>query len=193
MKIAQICAVALLLVMGSAMAFADGINDPKVIIKGAMGGGNLQQGHCPNCVDVGLTFNFTVPPSGSGTLFFTNTSGVNWTSLELIETGVPAADVKCSSSLFSSCTTTTLRNGSVEILLSGVNGRAENTDRGILNGQSFSITFSCVKGSCWTGGMGFSGHANATSVPEPGTIALMMTGLGGLVSRRKMWKNRFNA
>src|SRR5271157_2349075 len=106
MKISQICAVILLLVVGSVMAFADGVNDPKIIIQGPGGGGNLlPQGHCPQCVPVGLNFSFSVPASGSGKLFFTNTSGVNWTSLTLTETGVPAADIKCSSYLFTSCTT----------------------------------------------------------------------------------------
>ncbi|MFZ0798873.1 MAG: PEP-CTERM sorting domain-containing protein, partial [Terriglobales bacterium] len=64
---------------------------------------------------------------------------------------------------------------------------------GILNGQSFSITFSCVNKSCWPGGLNFNGRANVSSVPEPGTIALMITGLGALVSRRKTWKNRWNS
>ena len=60
------------------------------------------------------------------TLFFTNTSGKNWTSLSLIETGVPAADISCTQSLFLSCTTETLKNGSVEILLSGVRERTQS-------------------------------------------------------------------
>ena len=192
MKISQICAIALLLMVGSVAAFADGIQDPKIIIKGAAGGNAIAQGKCNQCVGVGLNFQFTVPESGTGTLFFTNTSGVNWTSLALIETGVPAADITCGSPLFSSCTTKTLKNGSVEIFLSGVKN-ANNRDTGIANGQNFSIAFSCVKQSCWPGGITISGHGNASAVPEPGTIALMMTGVGALISRRKQWKNRWNA
>jgi hypothetical protein len=192
MKTSQICALALLLVVGSVMAFADGIHDPKIIIHGVGGGAPLtcQPG---GCVGVGLNFSFTVPPSGSGTLFFTNTSGVDWTSLALIELGhaVPAADINCHSNLFLSCTATTLKNGNVEILLAGIKG-GNNPDKGILNGQSFGISFSCVNQSCWPGGLKFGGHANM-AVPEPGTVALMMTGLGALVSRRKTWKNRWNS
>lgn len=192
MKISQICALALLLAVGSALAFADSNNDPKIIVKGA-GSGDLMQGRCPQCMGVGLNFSFTVPEGGSGALFFTNTSGVNWTSLTLIETGEPAADIKCSSYLFSSCTTKTLKNGSVEILLSGVSSHSLWRDRGIPNGANFSMLFSCVGNSCWPGGLSFSGHASAGTVPEPGTIALMVTGLVGLVSRRKVWKNRWNS
>ncbi|MGO8983545.1 MAG: PEP-CTERM sorting domain-containing protein [Terriglobales bacterium] len=188
MKLSQICALAFLMVLGSVMAFADGIGDPKVIIHGA----GTTNPNCADrsCVDVGLNFKFTVPESGSGTLFFTNTSGQNWNSLALIEKGVPAADIKCHSDLFHSCTTETLKNGSVEIFLTTGNGEWPN--HGIQNGQSFEITFSCVQKSCWPGGLTVGGHANGATVPEPGTIALMVTGVGALVSRRKMWKNRWN-
>jgi hypothetical protein len=188
MKIAQICAVVMLLVVGSVLAFADSINDPRIVIHGVAGGDALVK--CPQCVGVGSNFSFGVPDNGSGSLFFTNKSGQNWTSLALIEKGEPAADIKCASDLFSSCTTKTLKNGSVEILLSGVRN-ALNKDIGIRNGQNFSMTFSCVNGSCWPGGLSFSGHANPAAVPEPGTIALMVTGFGAIFSRRKIWKNRW--
>ncbi len=192
MKISQICALALLLVVGSAMAFADGINDPKIIIHGTNGTG-LPVVACPSqgCTDVGMDFSFTIPKSGKGTLFFTNTSGQNWTSLKLIETGVPAADISCHSFLFTSCTTKTLHNGSVEILLAGIK-HGLNPATGIRNGQSFVIGFACVGTSCWTNG-GSTMSAQANSVPEPGTVALMVTGLGAMVSRRRMWKNRGKA
>ena len=200
MKTSKICALALLLIVGSVLAFADGINDPQIIVHGVGSGGSGPQ-TCPpgGCQGVGLNFNFSVPPSGSGTLYFTNTSGVNWTSLALIEVckngscPVPAVDIKCHSYLFESCKTETLKDGNVEILLSGVKGGSLNPDKGIRNGSSFSITFACVGKSCWPGGLNFNGHANVGTVPEPGTIALMVTGLGTLVSRRKNWKNRWNS
>ena len=87
-----------------------------------------------------------------GTLFFTNASGKNWTSLSLIETGVPAADISCEQTLFLNCTTKTLKNGSVEILLSGRQGGL-NPRTGILAGQSFAITFRLRERSCWPGGL----------------------------------------
>jgi hypothetical protein len=183
MKISQICAFALLLVVGSVMAFADGIKDPKIIIQGVSGGG-LPLG-CERCRGVGANFSFQIPNSGKGFLFFTNTSGRNWTSLTLIENGVSAGAISCAQNLFISCTTKTLKNGSVEIILSGIKG-GQNARKGILNGQSFGIGFACVQGSCWPGGLSVSAHA---TVPEPGTVALMVAGLGAIVSRRKMWKN----
>jgi hypothetical protein len=111
--------------------------------------------------------------------------------LALVEKGVPAVDIKCHSNLFGSCTTETLKSGAVEIFLSI--SKADNPNQGIKNGQTFGISFNCIKQDCWPGGLSFGGHANGASVPEPGTIALMVTGLGALVSRRKMWKNRWNS
>jgi len=187
MKISQICAVALLLVVGSVMAFADGINDPKVIIHGANGGNTPDICGRHGCRGVGTDFTFNIPKGGSGTLYFTNDSGKNWTSLALIEKGEPAIDITCVQVVFLNCTTKTLKNGSVEILLSGVHGGL-NPRNGILNGQSFYINFAKVNGVPWPGGLQFSAHAG--TVPEPGTVALMMTGLAAMVSRRKMWKIR---
>jgi hypothetical protein len=103
---------------------------------------------------------------------------------------VPAVDVSCVQTLFLNCSTKTLQNGSVEILLSGVRGGL-NPRIGILAGQSFSIGFRCVQQSCWPGGIPVTAHAG--TVPEPGTVALMVTGLGAMFSRRKVWLRRLKA
>jgi hypothetical protein len=191
MKISRICAFVLLIVVGSVMAFADGINDPKIIIQGVNGGGSPTLCPAKGCTNVGVNFSFTIPKSGKGFLFFTNTSGKNWTSLALIEKGVSANAISCAQTLFLSCSTKTLKDGSVEILLSGIKG-GQNARKGILNGQSFDIGFACVGTSCWTNG-GTTMSAHAGTVPEPGTVALMVTGLGAIVSRRKRWKSCFKA
>lgn len=192
LKISQVCAFALVIILASAFAFADGIQDPKIIVKGA-GGSNFAQGKCPQCVPVGFNFSFTIPEGGSGSLFFTNDSGKAWNSLKLIESGVPAADVSCHSSLFASCSVTTLKDGSVEILLSNGGGRHNNRGSGIAEGGNFQIQFGCVKGSCWPGGIQIIGKGSVGTVPEPATMALMMTGIGVIFSRRKVWKNRLKA
>ncbi|MFZ3340006.1 MAG: PEP-CTERM sorting domain-containing protein [Terriglobales bacterium] len=193
-KISQVCAFALIMIVASTLAFGDGIQDPKVIVKGA-GGGNVAQGRCPQCVPVGFNFSFTIPESGSGSLFFTNDSGKAWNSLKLIESGVPAADVSCHSSLFASCSVTTLQNGSVEILLTNGGGRHNNRGSGIAEGGNFQVQFACVKGNCWPGGIQITGKGSVGTVPEPATLALMITGIGVIFSRRKVKvrQNRFNA
>ena len=190
MKTSRLCLLVVLALLCTGLALADGIQDPKIIIHGA-GSGAAAFGKCPgpSCTNVGMNFTFSVPKRGAGTLFFTNASGKDWTSLKLIEKGVPAAAVTCGQSLFLSCTVTTLRDGSVEILLSGVHGTTPRN--GILNGQSFAIGFGCVEGTCWPGGLNFSAHAGAA--PEPGTIALMVTGVGAIISRRKSWKKALKA
>lgn len=189
MKLSQICALFLLLLIGSALAFADGINDPKVIIHGVNGGNSPCGPH--NCQGVGINFTFDIPKSGSGFLYFTNDSGKNWTSLTLIveATSIAPSSVSCAQTFFLSCRTKTLKDGDLEIILSGVHGGLNPRD-GIQSGQSFTIGFACSP-SCWPkGGIPVSGHAGAA--PEPGTVALMATGLGAIFSRRKMWKNRPN-
>jgi hypothetical protein len=193
MKISRLCLLLVLSLFCTGLAFADGIQDPKIIIHGTSGNGAAERlGRCHDgCTGVGMNFEFSVPDRGKGTLFFTNESGKNWTSLKLIERGVPAEAVSCGQSLFLSCTVTTLRDGSVQILLSGVHGDAHTPRNGILNGQSFAITFGCVEGTCWPGGLSFEGHAGAA--PEPGTIALMVTGVGAILSRRKRWKKDLSA
>jgi hypothetical protein len=83
-----------------------------------------------------------------------------------------------------------LKDGSVKIILSGIKD-GQNPRQGILKGQSFSISFACVQGNCWPGGLSVGAHAG--TVPEPGTVALMVTGLGAIYSRRKRWKSCFKA
>lgn len=167
----------LMVVLGCAAAvFASSSLDPKVIIKDPV---------CPTkvCTPVGMTFTFGVPASGKGTLFFSNASGQNWTTLRLVESGIPASAISCQTNAFASCTVGTLANGKTFIFLSGVGG----SFKGLQNGAAFSITFACVKKSCWPGGLDFRGTANLASatVPEPTTIALLLTGVGGIVTRRK--------
>ncbi|HVO59621.1 MAG TPA: PEP-CTERM sorting domain-containing protein [Terriglobales bacterium] len=157
----------LVAVLSCITAFANSIPDPRIIIKDPVCGGA--------CTSVGTHFTFSSPNSGSGTLFFTNSSGTSWHSLKLIETGVPASAITCSAPhTFATCSVSTNERGVTTILLAGIGGKFD----GILDDHNFSITF----GRWPAGGVSFKAIAN---VPEPTTLALFVTGLGALVSRRK--------
>ena len=170
MKISQICAVFILMSAASVAAFAG--SDPKIVIHG-VNGGNVANDCGQGCTNVGNTFTFDVPNSGSGTLYFTNESGQNWTSLALVESGEPAADITCVQTLFVNCVVTG-SGDTVEITLSGVKTKGPqpaNARIGIANGQRFSFSFVCVDKNCWPGGLQFSGSANTDiTPPPPGTV-----------------------
>ena len=154
-------------------ALADSVLDPTIIIRDPA---------CPSggCISVGTTFNFGVPNNGFGTLFFTNASGVNWFSLKLTESGVAANAITCITTAFANCSVSTV-GGVTTILVSGINGNFS----GIGNGENFSIVFQCNDGTCWPGGLDFTAVANT---PEPGTMALLATGVGALWTRRRKLK-----
>lgn len=162
----------------SAVAFANSNNDPTIIVKDP-----ICSGTCTNVKS--MSFGFGAPASGTGALTFQNSTGSNWFSLRFTETGVAANLITCVTNVFLSCSTGTLTNGKTYIFLSGLGQGAP----GILNGAFFSITFGCAKGTCppWPGGLDFSANANLASatVPEPTTMLLMVTGIGGIITRRK--------
>jgi hypothetical protein len=174
MKIVRALVVPLVVLVCAAFAFANSTPlDPIIKIKDPT---------CNNCTFVqGTKFTFSTPVSGIGALTFNNASGIDWTSLRLIEFGVPAGAITCITDVFLSCNATSGPNGSTIILLSGLGpGFA-----GITSGLNFSIQFECSSG-CWPGNLPFRATAN---VPEPGTMALVLTGLAGVVTRRK-WLRR---
>jgi hypothetical protein len=168
-------AIALVIAMCAAFAHADSITDPTIIIRDPPCG----QG----CTPVGLNFAFGTPADGTGALFFNNASGLNWFSLKLTESGVDASAITCVTDVFANCSVSTV-NSLTTILLSGLN----SDFTGIGAGQNFSIVFGCESGECepWPGDLDFTARAN---VPEPGTMALLFTGIGAIVARRKL-RNR---
>ena len=159
-------------------AHADSV-DPGIIINDPLG--------CPgnNCTTITqLTFGFNVPSTGFGVLHFLNATGVTWHSLLLTETGEAAVNISCSSNVFS-CAVSPLGQNGAKILLTAIGGLT-----GIPNGNSFEVVLGCARGDCpkWPDGLGFEATANAT-VPEPATMALLLTGVGAIVSRRKLRKH----
>jgi hypothetical protein len=165
--------VATLVLVTATGAFADSVTDPKIIIRDPV---------CPGsgCIQAQNQFSFQVPGGGTGAVFFTNASGNNWFNLKLTETGVPANLITCITDVWAKCTVTTAANGVTTILLSGLGPNFP----GILAGENFSIVFGCETGRCdpWPGGLQFTAVAN---VPEPGTMALVLTGLGLIVRRKR--------
>ncbi len=158
--------LALVLFLTCVAAFADSNVDPRIVIKDPLCG--------TGCSPVGTHFSFTSPESGTGALFFTNASGVDWANLRIVES-VPVGTITCSAPhTFMKCTVTANQNGGATIFLSGVGEGFP----GITAGHNFEIQF----GSWPAGGVAFTAVAN---VPEPATLALVATGLGVIVTRRR--------
>jgi len=166
----KICFLVLVVALGSVAASASSL-DPKIIIQDPVG--------CPShsCTPVGLSFSFNVPQGGFGLLHFINASGVTMNSLILTETGVAAANISCGADTFSCVVMSFGQNGAKLVLT------ALGPTGGIPNGNSFEVLLSCNP-TCWPGNLQFTATANA--VPEPGTMALLLTGVGALVTRRKL-------
>ncbi len=167
------------LVFCSVWVHADSIGDPKIVIADPA---------CPpgGCTSAGLNFSFSSPTAGSGSLFFTNTSGVNWFNLQFTETTFAANLISCQTDAFASCVVTAAGNGAT-ILLSGI------TDcfRGITAGSNFVITFSCVGNSCWPTGTGNDVDFTATAnVPEPRSLILAFISIAGIALLLKKQKVR---
>ena len=168
------CVLAMVIALGAVAAHANGI-DPGIIIRDPLG--------CPSghCIPIpGTSFSFGVPSGGFGLLHFLNASGITWSSLTLTEVGVPAINVTCSSDVFS-CGVVAFGQNGAKIVLTALHGLP-----GIPNGNSFEIILGCTNGACplWPAGLEFSAVANA--VPEPGTMALLLTGAGAIFARGKL-------
>lgn len=185
-KISRILSAVMILAMCSVAAYADSSHDPRVIIKGA---GLSSQAN----VQEGLNFQFSLPtnqgPYFTGDLTFSNGGSKTWTTLALFESTVAAANVTCgASSFFNHCMVfIDAQNPSLtEILFSNTVGFGK-LGTGILPGESFALGFSKGNGPhSWPSGTDFTAVAT-TAVPEPSTIAFLITGVGAIVSRRKLW------
>jgi len=171
---AKVILVGIVFALCVSYASANTVNplDPSIIIRDPVG--------CPgnNCVVLtSNTWSFNVPTGGAGLLHFLNSSGNTWTNLVLTELGVAAANVSCQSDVFS-CSVVPFGQNGAQIVLAAVGGLP-----GIPNGNSFEIILGCAN-LCWPSGLTFNATAN-TSVPEPGTMALLLTGVGAIYARRK--------
>jgi hypothetical protein len=185
-KILRILAASTIFALCSVAAYADSNNDPRVIIKGAG-----LSGH--DTVGVHEHFTFGLPGDKNtpfaGDLSFTNVTSQTWTSLALFESAFGPLQIKCNGGgFFNHCMKfTDPKNPALtEILFTNTVGYGK-LGTGILAGENFTLGFRPVGGTNWMGDTDFTAVAT-TAVPEPSTIAFLVTGIGAMFSRRKLWK-----
>jgi hypothetical protein len=180
-----------LLTAGAVMADSVPGNDPNIGVKG---------GHHSTPLN-SLDFNFTINAQGGGIFDFVNESGVNWTSLTLLSSAPIGSSYSCNpvdfGHLFENCSTNVTSQDpqtgqeAVTIVFSGTTPGCVFLDcfPGIPQGFHFFFNlnddFNCNEGCSggWTDNYVVQGMAN--NVPEPASIFLVLTGLGGIVARRR--------
>jgi hypothetical protein len=125
---------------------------------------------------------FSLPSSG-GTfqlaatleLRAVNNIGLEITSLNL---SIPliVANITCASSIFANCSVASKPNVT-KISFSGGT---------IYPGENFSLNFGCTTGPCdWPASTNVTAYWT-TNVPEPGTMALLLMGVGAILVRRRL-------
>jgi hypothetical protein len=129
-----------------------------------------------------LAFTFSISAGTDIVLHFTNMTSVTWHGLTLTETGLPAADINCTSNIFA-CSVMPMGTNGARIVLT-----VFGTMIGVPPGQSFELGFGCKAGGC-TAWPSLEFTADANTVPEPGTAMLALTGFGligcaGILRRR---------
>jgi hypothetical protein len=133
-----------------------------------------------------IDFGFNLPSGGLGQFVITNETIFTWKYLSLTGPALAhvAGPISCSSNLFANCSVSTFNGGGVRILFSGLGSGFT----GILPGENFSFTFGCSAGPCtWKGNQPIYGFmASTTATPEPGTIALMLTGIAAIAKARRL-------
>jgi hypothetical protein len=190
---AAMIAVLFLLTAGTVMADSVQGTDPGIGVKG---------GHHTSISTIsadGLNFQFTIDGQGGGIFDLVNNSGVNWTSVTLFASApigsLFTCDPKNFGHLFLNCTVTQQPGQeAVTVFFSGVNANCgtDNCFPGIPAGfqfffnlnNDFNCTENCPGG--WTANFVVHGGGNQPpGVPEPASVFLVLTGLGGIAARRR--------
>lgn len=187
--------VTAVLLLGS-VAKADGVPvDPQMGVSDPTCSGE----GCPSPVFVGQGFQFATV-NGGGVFTGTNESGVTWTSLDFVLSGtaVLASSISCSAAGLYTCFVNSDGSGdATNILYNSLCDGCSGT--GIPNNEQFFVSLNdtgSTTGS-WPVDEMFTANYNNTTptiftpltpvapVPEPSTIALVCTGLGALIAKRK--------
>jgi hypothetical protein len=199
MKSARFFFLGFLLLVSSALAYADAIPvDPVMDVSDPI----CFEG-CPPAIE-GTTFSFAANAFGGGVIKRTNRSGVDWTSLLIAVTTnggtlppVAPADITCTSNAFINCQKSVAEGGVTNIYLYGVGLVGEVAFfPGLVNNDAFTINLNDLVRNAlnpdpngsggWGGGRIFEATANAANpVPEPATLTLLCAGIGALVVKRR--------
>jgi hypothetical protein len=168
------------MIVCAGVARADSINNLELSVDGLSG--CPADSFCFHWDPSASAIGFTLPNSDGTYQSYNVSVGANLdiTSLKLL-ISVTGLDISCASNIFVNCAVTTPYPDTTVVSLSG--GR-------ITPNQYFSLDFGCASGSCsWPGGT--SGIAVwGTNVPEPGSMALILTGIGAIAAQRALWKTR---
>jgi hypothetical protein len=167
-------AVTLFVLAAGSIANATGV-DPSIIV---LNGGD--QVPIPGTTfsfftTTGSDCNFTSPTTATNCNFQnTNPGAATWTALDIdISQVIDMSLVTCGGgAFFASCVVTNDADGTIDISLSGGPGIT-----------TADFPFFSIAG--WASGTTFDGTITLSSVPEPGTLALLLSGGGLLLARRK--------
>jgi hypothetical protein len=186
-----------LLTAGAVMADSVPGNDPNIGVKGGHHSIRLTSDN----------FSFTINGQGGGVFDFLNDTNTDWITVTLFASAPIDSSFTCNPTqfghLFENCSTTVTSQNhetgqeAVTVFFSGTGGCDVTSDNpgcfpGIKDDSHFFFNlnndFNCQE-ECnggWTPNFTVQGGGNLPpSVPEPASIFLVLTGLGGIVARRR--------
>jgi hypothetical protein len=133
-----------------------------------------------NCVPIkGRASGLSALSAGFGIEHYLHVPGSSWTGLTHPETFAAAINVTCDDNVFSCGVVRSGQNGA-KIVLTAMNGSGR-----IRRSNSFDVVLDCKNADCPHWQVNSDTDAVTSSVPEPAGMTLILTGLVGLLARRK--------